>query len=118
MFLGGPPVIPSPPRLGRRTTAHGLRIACTGALLWALAASAQAQSVTFNGLLGDRALLIINGQAQSLPVGASAQGVKLIRLENGLAQIEIGGRLLTAILALALAVLVERWWAYASRRRP
>jgi len=33
-------------------------------------------------------------------------------------EIEIGGRLLTAVLALALAVLIERWWQYASRRRP
>jgi hypothetical protein len=32
-------------------------------------------------------------------------------------EIEIGGRLLTAIGALLLAALVERWWSYASRRR-
>lgn len=33
-------------------------------------------------------------------------------------EIEIGGRLLTAIGAVVLAGLVERWWHYASRRRP
>ena len=32
-------------------------------------------------------------------------------------EIEIGGRLLTAILALVFGALVERWWSYASRRR-
>ena len=32
-------------------------------------------------------------------------------------EIEIGGRLLTAVLALAFAVLVERWWHYAAGRR-
>lgn len=33
-------------------------------------------------------------------------------------ELEIGSRLLTAILVVAFAVLVERWWHYASRRRP
>jgi hypothetical protein len=32
-------------------------------------------------------------------------------------EIEIGGRLLAAIVALTLAALIERWWAYVSRRR-
>jgi len=32
-------------------------------------------------------------------------------------EIEIGARLLSAILGLALAVLIERWWQYASRRK-
>jgi hypothetical protein len=31
--------------------------------------------------------------------------------------LEIGGNLLTAIVLVSLAVLVERWWAYASSRR-
>jgi aspartyl protease family protein len=60
-----------------------------------MAAGAHAQAVTFNGMLGDRALLIIDGQVQSLPVGGSAKGVKLVRLENGVAQIEIGGKSLS-----------------------
>lgn len=33
-------------------------------------------------------------------------------------EIEIGARLLAAVGVLALAVLVERWWHYVSRRRP
>jgi hypothetical protein len=33
-------------------------------------------------------------------------------------ELEIGGRLLTAIATVVLGVLVERWWLYASRRRP
>ena len=68
------------------------RSAHAGALLCALAAAAQAQSVTFNGMLGDRALLVIDGRAQTLAVGASAQGVKLLRLGDNQAQVEIGGQ--------------------------
>jgi aspartyl protease family protein len=68
------------------------RTPCAAALLWALAAGAQAQSVTFNGMLGDRALLIIDGQAQTVPVGGSKGGVKLLKLDGNLAQIEIGGK--------------------------
>ena len=32
-------------------------------------------------------------------------------------EIEIGARLLTAILALVFAAVVERWWHYAASRR-
>jgi hypothetical protein len=32
-------------------------------------------------------------------------------------EIEIGGRLLAAVVVGLLAALVERWWHYASRRR-
>ena len=31
-------------------------------------------------------------------------------------ELEIGGRLLTAIVVAVLAVVVERWWHYASMR--
>jgi hypothetical protein len=33
-------------------------------------------------------------------------------------EVEIGGRLLAAIGAIVFGMLVERWWHYASRRRP
>jgi hypothetical protein len=32
-------------------------------------------------------------------------------------EIEIGTRLMTAIAAVLIGLLVERWWNYASRRR-
>ena len=68
------------------------RAACAFALLAALAATAQAASVTFSGMLGDRALLIIDGQAQSLPVGGTKSGVKLVKLDGNIAQVEVGGK--------------------------
>jgi hypothetical protein len=33
-------------------------------------------------------------------------------------EIEIGSRLLVAVLTFAIVAMVERWWHYASRRRP
>jgi aspartyl protease family protein len=73
------------------------------ALSWALVAGAQAQSVTFNGVLGDRALLVIDGQAQTLAVGASAQGVKLLQVETNQAQVQVGGRTQTLHIGGSLA---------------
>lgn len=32
-------------------------------------------------------------------------------------EIEIGGRLLTAVGVLVVAALIERWWRYAASRR-
>ncbi|MEP6502208.1 MAG: retropepsin-like aspartic protease [Betaproteobacteria bacterium] len=61
-------------------------------MLLALVAGAQAQSVAFSGMLGDRALLVIDGQPRSLAVGASTQGVKLLRLDGNLAQVDINGK--------------------------
>ena len=85
-----------PSRQPSRCIARGRwRPALAGALLCAIVVAAHAQSVTFNGMLGDRALLIIDGKAQTLPVGGSAQGVKLLRLDDNRAQIEIGGRALS-----------------------
>ena len=63
-----------------------------GALLVALASAAQAQSVAFSGMLGDRALLVIDGQPRSVAVGASAQGVKLVRLDGNTAQVDVNGK--------------------------
>ena len=68
------------------------RAALPSALLAALAAGAQAQSVSFSGMLGDKALLIIDGQARAVPVGTTVQGVKLVTLDGGQAQIEANGK--------------------------
>ena len=71
------------------------RLAAIGALLSALAGAALAQSVAFSGMLGDKALLIINGQARGVAVGATVDGVKLVRLDGTQAQIEADGKTLT-----------------------
>ena len=64
-----------------------------GALTFALTfAPAFAQTVAFNGTLGNKALLVIDGAPRTLTVGASAQGVKLIRVGSGDALVEIGGK--------------------------
>ena len=66
--------------------------AVLAAALCALAFCAQASTVSFSGMLGDKALLIIDGQARGVAVGATVQGVKLVKLEGAVAQIELGGK--------------------------
>ena len=73
------------------STAWPLR-AAAGALLCALAAASQAQSVAFSGMLGDKALLIIDGQAKGVAVGSTVNGVKLLRIDGTQAQIEANGK--------------------------
>jgi aspartyl protease family protein len=49
--------------------------------------------VQLNGTLGARAaLLVIDGEARTVEVGASVKGVKLVALEDGRAVVEVGGR--------------------------
>ena len=74
------------------TRSRRWRAVFAGALLCALAAAAQAESVAFSGMLGDKALLIINGQAHGVAVGATVEGVKLVRIDGTVAQIESGGK--------------------------
>src|ERR1700761_7840041 len=81
------------PRMNRTSTpSRRRRIAATGALLCALAGAALAQSVAFSGMLGEKALLIINGQARGVAVGATVDGAKLVRLAGTQAKIEAGGK--------------------------
>ena len=74
------------------TRSRRRRAGLVGALLCALAAAAQAESVAFSGMLGDKALLVINGQARGVAVGATVEGVKLVRIDGTTAQIESGGK--------------------------
>ena len=63
-------------------------------LLAALATGAAAQSVSLQGSMGaNKALLMIDGQPQTLAVGASARGVTLRRLGDGEAEVDVGGQL-------------------------
>jgi aspartyl protease family protein len=57
-----------------------------------LCGSAAAQTVVLSGRLGDKALLMIDGQPRTLGVGTTAQGVKLVSLTPDSAVIELGGR--------------------------
>ena len=61
------------------------------ALLLLAAASAQAQNVSLAGRMGDRALLIVNGQPHTVAVGATAGGVRLLRWADEEAEVEVAG---------------------------
>jgi aspartyl protease family protein len=51
-----------------------------------------AQSVTLAGSIGDKkALLIIDGQPQTVGIGQSVSGVTLVRMIDGQAQVQFGG---------------------------
>lgn len=65
--------------------------ALTAALLL-LPLAAAAQSVQLAGRMGAKALLVIDGQTQLLAPGDSARGVKLLRLDDAGAVVEVGGR--------------------------
>lgn len=62
-------------------------------LLAAWATGTAAQSVSLQGSMGaNKALLVIDGQPQTLAVGASARGVTLRRLGDGEAEVDVGGQ--------------------------
>ncbi|WP_180128261.1 TIGR02281 family clan AA aspartic protease [Rhodoferax sp. BLA1] len=72
---------------------HALPALATATLLCAVALPAAAQSVALAGLLGSKALLVIDGgQPRSLGVGDTVQGVKLVSLSGDRAQVEMGGK--------------------------
>lgn len=62
------------------------------AALGLAATGASAQSVALSGILGSKALLVIEGAPRTLAVGASADGVRLISLNNGQAVVEVAGK--------------------------
>ena len=62
-----------------------------GASLATLCALAHAQSVTLAGSMGNKALLVIDGQPHMLAVGQSAAGVTLQQLGEGRATVQQGG---------------------------
>lgn len=73
------------PRLALRALLLGLTLP--------VLAGAQPTQVQLNGMLGARAaLLLIDGEPHTLAVGTSANGVKLVALEDGSAIVEFGGR--------------------------
>jgi aspartyl protease family protein len=93
----------------RRARLAGVALAACALAACALAAAAGAQTVGFSGSIGERAaLLVIDGQPRTVAVGATVQGVRLVALRGGEAEIEIDGRrerlrLGTAAVAAAVA---------------
>ncbi len=54
--------------------------------------AAPAQTVTFSGSMGSKALLVIDGAPRAVAVGGAHQGVKLVSMDGGDAVVEIGGK--------------------------
>jgi aspartyl protease family protein len=73
----------------------GLRHSLTFIVLALASATVSAQGVALSGVMGNRALLVIDGQPQMLAVGASAKGVKLLELRGEEARVERDGKSLT-----------------------
>lgn len=70
-----------------------MRRAAVTLLLAAAAGGAAAQAVSLQGSMGaNKALLVIDGQPQTLAVGSSARGVTLRRLGDGEAEVEVSGQ--------------------------
>lgn len=63
-------------------------------LLAVACATSFAQNVTLNGRMGDRALLIIDGQARTVAVGSTVAGVKLLQWAGDDAKVDVNGRVL------------------------
>jgi aspartyl protease family protein len=84
--------LPLPTRLRWPACALAWMLALAGPLT---AAAQPVQSVQFSGSLGNsKALLLIDGVPQTLAVGERARGVTLRRLADGLAEVEVAGKLL------------------------
>jgi aspartyl protease family protein len=80
----------------RRTLAGAVAAAALAGLLpLGLPSQAQTQNLSLGGRLGDKALLVIDGQPQLLAPGQSARGVRLIELRERQARVEQGGQVLT-----------------------
>ncbi len=62
------------------------------AVLAVAAASSAAQTVTLNGQLGNQqAILVIDGEARAVAVGAEVRGVRLLSLSAGRAEVDVNG---------------------------
>jgi aspartyl protease family protein len=61
------------------------------ALLGLCSLAAAAQTVTFNGHIGThKALLVIDGEPQTVAVGTTVRGVRLLSLTDAQAEVEVG----------------------------
>ncbi len=93
-----------------------MRRAAVAALVSVAAGGALAQTVALQGMLGSRALLIIDGgPPRSLAVGDSAQGVKLVSVASDSAVVDIAGKRIALRLGESPASLGERGQASSGR---
>lgn len=73
----------------RHFTAAALACTVTGAVR---AQGARPPQVQLGGVMGSKAMLVVNGQPQMLAVGETRGGIRLIALQGDVAQVEFGGR--------------------------
>ncbi len=69
-----------------------MRVALAVLLLGLAPTLAAAQSVSMSGSLGDKALLVIDGQPRTVAAGSTVAGVKVIRVGSGETVVEVGGK--------------------------
>ena len=65
------------------------------AMLLGCAAAASAQTVSMGGSLGNNALLVIDGKARTVAVGATVEGVRLVSVTGNDALVEVKGKRFT-----------------------
>jgi len=70
-------------------------VALLGLLFSAAYAQDAPRRVTFNGAMGDKALLVIDGQPRTLAPGAAWRGVRLIGIAGGEAKVDVDGQRLS-----------------------
>lgn len=103
---------------GFATTGHCGACHCAAVLALAigLAGAAGAQSVALQGMLGTRALLMVDGGApKGVAVGDTFQGVKVLSTSGDSALVEIGGKRLTLRLGESPASVGARGQASSGR---
>ena len=61
-------------------------------LLGTVAVPTAAQTVAFSGSLGDKALLVIDGNPRTVAAGSTVQGVRLISVNGSDALVEVAGK--------------------------
>jgi aspartyl protease family protein len=64
-------------------------------LLLATAAATSAQTVSMGGSLGNNALLVVDGRARTVAVGATVDGVRLVSVSGNDAVVEVKGKRFT-----------------------
>ena len=83
----------------RRNTA-ALAVFAAGVLSLGGLSNARGQQVSLGGVMGSKALLLVNGEPITLAVGDSARGVKLLHLHGDTALVETGAPALRTHLRL------------------
>jgi aspartyl protease family protein len=60
--------------------------------LMAIAAASHGQSVSLHGVMGQQAMLVIDGKTHVVGAGRTVQGVRVIAVGSGSADVEVGGQ--------------------------